>query len=347
MQRLALALFVPALMACPPVDVDDDDIPVVFDAVEEDFTADAGDLVLEGTLLLPARVEGVAVPGVVLVHGSGPHPRDAPLGGQLMMQFGFEIPVFTEIAEHLQAAGYAVYRYDKRSCGDWGACDNGYPLPDESLTADAFVDDAAAAMDALGAHPDVDPGMVAVVGHSQGGGFAPHIVDAAGGVGVSLAGNWSGIDALLAYQADWSRTLLQAAGQTPSDIDAALADLDQAILDLAELRAGTWGGGPIFGSPAAFWESWLALDDARPGLSAIHAADLVAVGGDYDWNVPPSELSGWGSAGVGTIELPCVTHALNCVTEPDWTRIGSGDIGDAVALEVLDSITESLATLLE
>ncbi len=342
---IALLLAVPG---CTPTDVDDD-TPTPGEplaASESDFTADAGDLVLEGTLLLPDRVDGEPVPGVVLVHGSGPHPRDAPLGGQLNMAFGFEIPVFEEIATHLQAAGYAVYRYDKRSCGDWGACDNDYPLPDDTLTAEAFVHDAAAAMDALGAHPDVDPARLAAVGHSQGGGFAPHVVDLAGGVGISVAGNWSAIDALLAYQADWSRTLLQAAGATPTDIDAALADLDQAILDLAELRAGTWGGGPIFGASALFWESWMALDDERPVLAATHANDLAAINGDYDWNVPPSELAGWRSAGVETVELPCVTHALNCVRQPDWTIITAADIGDAVDEDLLAALVELLAARL-
>ncbi len=36
------------------------------------------------------------MPATVLVHGSGPQPRDQPLQGQLDMAFGFEVPVLRE-----------------------------------------------------------------------------------------------------------------------------------------------------------------------------------------------------------------------------------------------------------
>ena len=37
--------------------------------------------------------------------------------------------------------------------------------------------------------------------------------------------------------------------------------------------------------------------------------------------------------------MPCVTHALNCVSEPDWTQIGVDDIGTQVDEAFLDEIT--------
>lgn len=181
-------------------------------------------------------------------------------------------------------------------------------------------------MAAVAAHEAVDADRMAVVGHSQGAGFAPHVVDAWSGVGGSLAGNWNGIDVLLQYQADFS--------------------LDEANLDLAELRAGTWGGADIFGAPAAFWASWLALDDVRPALAAEHADSLSALNGGYDWNVPPTELEGWDGAGVQTLEFPCITHVLNCVTETNWPRVGPENSGRHVAPEVLDALEDELARLL-
>ena len=105
--NLSLALALCALSAgCDPEP--DPPGPTVVEASEEAFTADAGDLMLEGTLLLPHRGSYELVPGVVLFHGSGAQSRDSPLAGQLMQQFGFEILIFEEIAEHLQDAGYAV-----------------------------------------------------------------------------------------------------------------------------------------------------------------------------------------------------------------------------------------------
>lgn len=74
-------------------------------ASDEAFTADAGELLLEGTLSLPQRGSDELVPGVVLFHGSVAQSRDSPLAGQRMQQFGFEVLVFEEIAEHLQDAG--------------------------------------------------------------------------------------------------------------------------------------------------------------------------------------------------------------------------------------------------
>jgi hypothetical protein len=107
---------------------------------------------LEGTLPLPQRGSDELVPGVVLFHGSVAQSRDSPLAGQRMQQFGVAVLVFDEIAEHLQDVGDAVGRYDKRTCGSWGSCDNDYPLPSADLLASYFVDDATSAMAAVAAH---------------------------------------------------------------------------------------------------------------------------------------------------------------------------------------------------
>ena len=56
------------------------------------------DFTLEGTLCLPETDPGKKVPGVVIVHGSGPSSRDGFTQGQLNMGFGFTIPVYAELA---------------------------------------------------------------------------------------------------------------------------------------------------------------------------------------------------------------------------------------------------------
>ncbi len=60
---------------------------------------------LEGILSLPEGVNE-PVPGVVLVHGSGPSDRDETVGANRP---------FRDIAEGLSARGIAVLRYDKRT----------------------------------------------------------------------------------------------------------------------------------------------------------------------------------------------------------------------------------------
>ncbi|MEZ4314925.1 MAG: hypothetical protein R3F14_43480 [Polyangiaceae bacterium] len=73
-------------------------------------------------LSLPACPERARVPAVVIVHGSGPMSRDGVMRGQIGLGFGFELPVYKRLAEALTARGYAVYRYDKRTCGSFNDC---------------------------------------------------------------------------------------------------------------------------------------------------------------------------------------------------------------------------------
>ena len=71
---------------------------------------------------------------------------------------------------------------------------------------------------------------------------------------------------------------------------------------------------------------------------------MLAINGELDWNVPSIEAQAWGEylAGVGAnfevLTFPCVTHALNCVSESDPTAITPADIGRAVADEVADAL---------
>ena len=42
--------------------------------------------------------------------------------------------------------------------------------------------------------------------------------------------------------------------------------------------------------------------------------------------------------------LDCVTHALNCITQPDATRIKPDDIGRDISPEVLGEVSRFLDT---
>ncbi len=140
----------------------------------------------------------------MLIHGSGPISRHAPLTGQLALQFGFVIPVFDELATALGEAGWVVLTYDKRSCGTFNGCaENAYPLPDDSLTTDTFADDASAAVEFLRTREEVNPDAVTVAGHSQGSTFVPFLLrdDPSLGAGIMLAAPFDSIDTVLGDQA--------------------------------------------------------------------------------------------------------------------------------------------------
>ena len=47
-------------------------------------------------------------------------------------------------------------------------------------------------------------------------------------------------------------------------------------------------------------------------------------------------------AGLGGAIVPCVTHALNCISEPDWLSIQASDIGDSIDEDLVDAVVEAL-----
>ena len=342
----ALALGTLLLAGCPTDPGEGPrEIATIF-ASQEEVTVDVDDLTLEGTVHLPDRDENKLVAGIVLVHGSGPNSRDAGASGQLNMAYGTEIEVFTEIAQGLQDAGYAVLRYDKRSCGTFnGLCDNDYPLPGSDIGVHDFADDGIAMARYLLNHPAIDNERVVIAGHSQGGGLLPKMLreEQSVAAGISLAGPFRPIDTLLRYQLDFSVDLLEQSGATPAQIEAAVADLRSMVEDIEALRAGTYPDATLAGLPVAFWQEWMDVGDDRPGDMASFPQPILAVSGDYDWNVPAdTELSGWANAlqdnGSVAVELPCLTHSFNCIAQPDWTAITSADIGTEVHDSLFDAI---------
>jgi pimeloyl-ACP methyl ester carboxylesterase len=263
------------------------------------------------------------------------------------MVFGFEIPVLTELADALQDSGFAVLTYDKRSCGPFNGCaDNDYPLPSDDLTIETFIDDARAGVDFLRRQSEIDPDQISIVGHSQGAQFITPMLetDPQLAKGVMISGPYRPIDEITESQLDSTVDLL---GQIGFDEEAARAlptvtPLVDLVAGLAAIRSGSEE--PVAGVSAGFWRSWFDLHERS--LSAVFriSQPLLVLNGEYDWNIPPTEAEAWREylARVGAdfevITFPCVTHALNCVSEPDPTSITPADIGVTVAPEVTNAL---------
>jgi hypothetical protein len=311
-------------------------------AVSQDVVFPGDDFSLEGRLQLPAHDEGTTVPAVVLVHGSGPQSRDETVSGQLNMGFGFEIDVFEELAEALQQEGYAVLRYDKRSCGPFnGLCDNEYPRLGADIGVHDFMDDALSAASWLGDHSAVDASQVYLVGHSQGAAFIPEMLAADDSLagGVALAGNWRPVDDLLAYQYEFSVGLGMEVGLSQLQAEAAVAHLLPVVESLSALREGTHDGSSIGGLPPQFWQEWMDVGDLRAERVAAETRPMLAVFGNYDWNIPLDPEQGlWADAGVPTTTLACVTHALNCVDNDNWLTLKPTDLGKEVSPELVSTL---------
>jgi alpha-beta hydrolase superfamily lysophospholipase len=319
-------------------------------------TFDRGLWHLEGVLTLPERREGERVPAVVIVHGSGPMSRDGIMHGQLGLGFGFALPVYKRLAEALSARGYAVYRYDKRTCGSFNGCTESgpsavpYSLIEVEFATSEYVGDAEAALRTVTERPDIDRDRTFFVGHSEGGELIPVLLTARPEVraGVMLAPPFNTMSVVLEQQSERLRWAFEAAGQ-PERAESEGRVLREAASALKRVERGTHLGQPILGQPPGLWASWIELATVAPGLARKLDRPLLVLGGSYDYNVAPSEIESWDrwlraspSAPHRVRVLECVTHALNCITQKDPTRITPDDIGRDLAPELVDEMVRFL-----
>ncbi len=126
--------------------------------VAEDVTFDnpeADGVTLAGTLTLPPGRE--PFPAAILISGSGPQDRDETV---------FSHKPFAVLADHLTRRGIAVLRYDDRGFGE-STGDHA------SATSADFATDTRAAVRYLLTRPEIDPGAIGLVGHSEGGMIGP------------------------------------------------------------------------------------------------------------------------------------------------------------------------------
>jgi len=313
------------------------------ESVELDVPAEG--VTLRGTLTLPERDR--PVPAVILVHGSGPHSRDAPMGGQAYMPLPVTYPIFAQLAEDLQQRGIAVYRYDKRTCLLMTGCPKNDPAGVMGITIDTFTADAVAAARVVRTQPGVDPERVWVVGHSQGGQLVPAIVrDGELAGGVLIAGPYGPIDQVLAAQAD--RFAASVEGSTDARELGSVAALRGMVKGLQGIREGRLEGMTIGGIHSSFWASWIRASDEAPDIADGLTQPLLAINGEYDHNVPVSELDLWEADFAddpgprAVLRLPCVTHALLCVSEPDPEQVAPDDISTWVDPRIAEAIAAQI-----
>ncbi|WP_235879927.1 alpha/beta hydrolase family protein [Polyangium aurulentum] len=307
---------------------------------------------LDGTLTLPARREGERMPVVVIVHGSGPMSRDGLMRGQIGLGFGFELPVYQRLAAALAGHGYAVYRYDKRTCGSFNDCaetDHSavpYDLLETEFATGEYVGDAEAALDVVARHPQIDPERMFLVGHSEGGQLVPVLLVDRPEVraAIMLAPPFHTMSVLLEQQSERVRWAFSIAGQSERG-EAEARQLIRAAEALKRVERGTHLGEPILGQPPGIWASWIELATKAPEAAKGLDRPLLVLGGSYDYNVAPSEIEGWARLLEGSTRarhrirvLDCVTHALNCISQPDPRRITAADIGRDLSPVLIDEM---------
>lgn len=317
------------------------DVPFSFERAGQQFT---------GVVSVPEHRTGVRLPGVVLVHGSGPMSRDGIMPGQLGLGFGFDFPVYAELARELSALGYVVARYDKRTCLATRVC-RGDDLSglgvlsafaDEDTVVDDFVEDAKAAYFKLASLDFVDADRIAFVGHSQGAQLVPRLLTDVPTVpaGVMLTPPYGDVPELLREQGKLLTRIMHQAGK--DDRISEGVELIRAAGWLEALKRGRRTPARILGQPLPLWRSWIRASLEAPVLARSLTRPLLVVGGGYDYNVSPAQLEHWQTWLSGSrhrvVLVPCVTHALNCISQANPMLIEPRDIGhhvDAVLLQNL------------
>jgi pimeloyl-ACP methyl ester carboxylesterase len=168
------------------------------------FTNEKAGIKLAGTLSIP---EGDGpFPAVILITGSGSQNRNEELMGH---------KPFWVIADYLSRNGIAVLRYDDRGVGQ--SQNSSSP----STSAD-FAIDVESAFNYLKTNPKINPKVIGLAGHSEGGLIAPMAAAADDGIAfiISLAGTGVTGEQIL-YRQNYD--LNKASGMQEKELKAAIS----------------------------------------------------------------------------------------------------------------------------
>ena len=216
---------------------------------EEVRVTGPGGIVLGGTLTKPNNARG-PLSAVVTITGSGQQDRDE------YVPFAGGIRLFRQVADTLSRRGIAVLRLDDRGLGASSGTATG-------ATSADFANDIRAGIAYLRSRRDIDPGRIAIVGHSEGGAIAPMIAatDQRLKAMVVMAGPGEpGIEISMAqnkYVVERDTALTPA--QRDSLLRAARASLDPAKQTIPWIK---------------FWMSY----DPAPMARQVRAATLILQG---------------------------------------------------------------------
>lgn len=298
--------------------------PYPYDIDEVAYLNVQDSVALAGTLTLPRS--GGPFPAVVLITGSGAQDRDEQVFGH---------KPFLILADYLTRQGIAVLRADDRGVG-------GSSGDFKSATSEDFARDILAAIDYLKTRKEIDPKLIGLIGHSEGGIIAPMVASRSNDVAfiVLMAGTGLPGDEILHLQ---DSLISKVDGLSDSAIHTQLVqqkklfsiiEADTGVTAERKLRAlmdTAVANEPEMSQmdPAAKeqvistqvhqlmspWFRYFLTYDPAPALKQVRCPVLV-INGAKDLQVPPDEnlpaieaaLKAGGNKHYTVLKLPGLNH---------------------------------------
>ena len=301
----------------------------------QEVTVEAKGFTLAGTLLVP-KTGKPPFPAVITITGSGQQTRDEylPLPGPVKYR------PFRQIAETLASRGIAVLRVDDRGVGD----SKGSETLSVSTSAN-FADDVRAQVDFLRERRDVDPGRIALLGHSEGGIIAPMVAASDHRIAaiVLLAGTAKRGDAIIAYQVN--QGLEGDATMTEEARVKARAEQQEAM---RKAIAGDASAPELLRSP---WMRYFLAYDPLPAIRKVSQPILI-LQGELDRQVTADQAELLAKAareagnrdvavhvfpGLNHLFLPAKTGAVS-----EYSSLSTNAIPDDVMKHLTDWLVEKL-----
>ena len=235
----------------------------------------------EGVLSLPKTQQNA--PLVIIVGGSGGTDKDGTLGPN---------KPYKDIAWALAAKGIAVYRYDKRTANPSNL--KGIKNLNEFLLYEEYVEDLKNIVAYFSEDKRINPKQIFIAGHSQGGFMLPYFAKACPKIKgvISLAGNYSNVVDLMAYQFEYLKQFLpDSASKQAYDVMIKKAEYMKLNIPSTQINKDSM----IPGLTMAYVKDM--MDNGPEKLHAVlHKKPALFIQGERDYQVPMSEFELWKKA---------------------------------------------------
>jgi pimeloyl-ACP methyl ester carboxylesterase len=327
--------------------------PYPYTQEEVSYRNQKDNIKIAGTLTVPRGVG--PYPAVLLITGSGSQDRNETIAGH---------HPFLVLADYLTRNGIAVLRVDDRGIG-------GTDIGSLSATSENFAEDVLAGVNFLKQRKEIDPKMIGLIGHSEGGMIAPMVATRSNDVSfiVLLAGPGQRGEDIIYAQTE----LIQKAQGTHVDtirhtialakrinsilktetdekrieqrIDEEIAAYDRTLPDLQKQLFEPAAGAAKASMPIykTAWYRYFIAFDPQPVWKNVKVP-VLALNGELDLQVPAKEnleLIGAGLKANGDVTLKAFPK-LNHLFQPSQTGLPSeyGQIDETISPEVLKTISD-------